>query len=262
MDWAKHFYTTRSEWFGPTGIFPEHRARAAEIERLCGSGRKRILELGAGAGGTAAVMADLGHEVVAIELSPLRAAFARELAAQARTSLTVLEADFYAVDVSGPFDVVCYWDGFGVGSDADQRRLLRRVKQEWLRSQGIMLLDVFSPSFWAARAGKGERVEKIWRLVKGNVRTVRLDVPVMAKYDFDPISCRFLSKWWPRGRKRETISESLRCYSPADLLLLLEGTGLVADRFEVCGEPFFPDRETGTVNGLLRTHRSYRVRLM
>lgn len=52
----------------PLGFFPEHRARAAEIERFCGPGRKRILELGAGAGGTAAAMADLGHEVVAIEV--------------------------------------------------------------------------------------------------------------------------------------------------------------------------------------------------
>jgi protein-L-isoaspartate O-methyltransferase len=127
MDWAKRFYTRRSKWFGPTGIFPEHRARALEIERLCGRGRKRILELGAGTGGTAAAMADLGHEVVAIELSPVRAVFARELAAQGRTSLTLLEADFYTVDVPSQFDVVCYWDGFGVGSDADQQRLLRRV---------------------------------------------------------------------------------------------------------------------------------------
>lgn len=174
----------------------------------------------------------------------------------------MLEGDFNTVEVPSPFDVVCYWDGFGVGSDADQRQLLRRVKQEWLRPQGMMLLDVFSPSFCAARAGKGERVEEVWRLVKGKVRTVRLSVPVMAKYDFDPISCRFLSEWWPRGRKRQTISESIRCYSPADLLLLLEGTGLIADRFEICGERFYPDRETGTIHALLRTNRSYRVRLM
>ncbi len=84
----------------------------------------------------------------------------------------------------------------------------------------------------------------------------------MAKYDFDPILCRFLGEWLPRGGKRQTISESVRCYSPADLLLLLEGTGLVVDRFEICGELFAPDRETGTVHAFLRTNRSYRVRLM
>src|SRR5437016_2777968 len=80
MDWARNFYSTRSEWFGPTGIFPEHRARALDIARLCGRGSKRVLELGAGAGGTAAAMADLGYTVVAIEFSPVRAAFARDLA--------------------------------------------------------------------------------------------------------------------------------------------------------------------------------------
>src|SRR5207244_9889439 len=114
MDWARNFYSTRSEWFGPTGIFPEHRARASDIARLCGRGSKRVLELGAGAGGTAAAMADLGYTVIAIELSPVRAAFAQDLA-RGRPNLTVLEADFYAVHLQGSFDVVCYWDGLGVG---------------------------------------------------------------------------------------------------------------------------------------------------
>ena len=84
MDWIEPFYTKRSEWMGPTGIFPSHRARAASIERYSGAGKKRILELGAGAGGTAAAMADLGHSVTAVELSPLRASFARELAQERR----------------------------------------------------------------------------------------------------------------------------------------------------------------------------------
>jgi protein-L-isoaspartate O-methyltransferase len=80
LDWAKQFYTTRSEWFGPTGIFPEHQARALDLDRWCGSSSKRVLDLGAGAGGTAAALADRGHTVVAVEFSPVRATFARSLA--------------------------------------------------------------------------------------------------------------------------------------------------------------------------------------
>ena len=158
MDWVESFYSTRSRWFGPTGIFAEHRARAADIKRLCGPGPKRILELGAGSGSTAAAMADLGHAVVAVELSPVRVSVARDLAKN-RPSVAVLEADFYSVDLQGSFDVVCYWDGFGMGSDDDQRRLLRRVRHEWLAPAGTMLLDVFSPSLLgrARRSGRARR---------------------------------------------------------------------------------------------------------
>ena len=259
MDWASGFYTTRSSWFGPTGIFREHRARAAELERLCGPGPKRILELGAGSGGTAAAMADLGHTVVAVELSSVRAAHARDLA-KSRQNVTVIEADFYAVNLQGPFDVVCYWDGFGVGDDADQRRLLQRVRTEWLAPHGAMLLDVFSPAFWAGRAGQRERLETVSRLVSGEVRTVRLDVPVLAEYDFDPVSFRFISKWWHEGRREQMISESIRCYAPADLLALLKGTGLVTNRFEVDGTDLDPASEDALV--VLATKRSYSVRLV
>lgn len=180
MDWVERFYSTRSRWFGPTGIFAEHRARAADVKRLCGPGAKRILELGAGSGGTAAAMADLGYTVVAVELSSVRAQFARDLA-KSRPNLTVLEADFYNVDLQGRFDVVCCWDGFGMGSDDDQCRLLQRVSREWLEQAGTMLLDIFSPLFWSSLAGRQERIETVSRLVDGEVRTVRLDVPVIAR---------------------------------------------------------------------------------
>ncbi|HEU4679896.1 MAG TPA: class I SAM-dependent methyltransferase, partial [Terrimicrobiaceae bacterium] len=131
MGWEiRDFYTQKSEWFGPTGIFPEHRERASLVGRLCGPGRKRILELGAGSGGTASAMAEHSHTVVAVEFSPLRVAFARELA-KGHRNLKILEADFYKVKLSSRFDVVCFWDSFGMGSDADQRRLLRRVGREW-----------------------------------------------------------------------------------------------------------------------------------
>jgi protein-L-isoaspartate O-methyltransferase len=95
-DWIKDFYDQAATWWGPDpqadGV---HAARAKTVERLCGAGTKRILELGAGPGATAATFADLGHTVVAIELSPLRARYARELAKVPRQgSLTILEADF------------------------------------------------------------------------------------------------------------------------------------------------------------------------
>ena len=261
MGWEiREFYTKKSEWFGPAGIFPEHRERASLIERLCGRGRKRILELGAGSGGTAAAMADRGHSVVAVEFSPLRVAFARDLA-QGRRNLKILEADFYKVRLSGRFDVVCFWDSFGMGSDADQRKLLRRVGREWLARNGFMLLDVFSPWVWASRAGEVERVNRVWRLTKGKVRTVNLETPVMHRYGFDPAGCRFIDEWWPVKKRREIVRQIIRCYTPADFLLLLRGTDLRADLFEVDGEPFDVDTINQTMKGTLGDAERYLVRL-
>ena len=48
-------------------------------------------------------------------------------------------------------------------------------------------------------------------------------------YDFEPTACRWLDRW---SRGTETVTQSLRCYSPADLTLLLEGTGLRLDGVE------------------------------
>ena len=59
--------TRKSVWFEPSGVLDHHRARAADLERLFGPAPKRVLELGAGAGGTAATMADDGNSVVAVD---------------------------------------------------------------------------------------------------------------------------------------------------------------------------------------------------
>ena len=109
-DWVKDFYDQTAIWWGAESDDPaEDLRRAATVERLCGPGPLRILELGAGAGRTAAALADRGHTVVGVELSTLRAHQAQELAAvQRKGSLTILEADFYTVALAGRFDVVCY----------------------------------------------------------------------------------------------------------------------------------------------------------
>jgi 2-polyprenyl-3-methyl-5-hydroxy-6-metoxy-1,4-benzoquinol methylase len=116
----------------------------------------RILELGAGDGSTAASLADLGHIVVAVDIVEECVAAASRLAREVcGGTLTALRGDFFEVDLGGPFDVVCYFDGFGVGADEDQRRLLRRIVG-WLDPAGCALVDVLVPWYWAASAGTEE----------------------------------------------------------------------------------------------------------
>lgn len=248
MDWVKDFYTRKSEWFGPSGILDHHRARAATVERLGKAGPKRVLELGAGAGGSAAATADLGHSVVALELSSLRAQYARDLAAQERAgALTILEADFYTVELAGPFDVVTYWNGFGIGTDADQRRLLQRIAGEWLAPDGCILIDVFSPWQWVRVAGTEERDE---------------ESDLIQRNDFDPVGCRFLDHWWPVSNPTERITQSIRCYTPGDFLLLMQNIPLVVQRWEVDETAFDPQAQDFSMTSAVWDTWDYFVQLV
>jgi SAM-dependent methyltransferase len=248
MEWVKEFYTRKSEWFGPSGILDHHRVRAATVDRLGKPGLKRVLELGAGAGGSAAATADLGHNVVAIELSPLRAQYARDLAAQERAgTLTILEADFYTVDLAGSFDVVTYWNGFGIGTDADQRRLLHRIAHEWLAPDACILMDVFSPWRWSRVAGTEER---------------DAESGLMQRNDFDPVGCRLLDQWWSMSNPTEQITQSLRCYTPHDFLLLLADLPLVVQRWEVDETAFDPRAHNFTMTSALWETWDYFVQLV
>jgi hypothetical protein len=146
--------------------------------------------------------------VVAVELVPAAAHKARQLASAADVAVTVVEGDFYAVDVAGPLDVVCYWDGFGIGSDDDQRWLLQRIA-DWLPTGGCALIDVNTPWYWAHVAGQEMHWERVSR-----------------RYDVDAEGCRMIDHWWQHSNETETVAQSLRCYSPADLELLLTGIPL------------------------------------
>jgi SAM-dependent methyltransferase len=256
MDWVRDFYDQAGIWWGPDTDEPtEDKARAATVERLCGAGTKRILELGAGAGRTAAAMADAGHTVVAVELSPIRAQQARELLNTVRKgSLVVLEADFYAVELEGRFDVVCYWDGFGIGSDADHRRLLRRIARDWLAPAGCVLMDVANPVRAVRTAGSEQRLSPL-EGVPGSVEMIR-------RSHFDPLHCRWIDEWQPTAEPGQALAQTVRCYTPADFLLLLDGTGLALQRIEVDGQVLDVEADAITTSGPLMEAYSYLVQLI
>lgn len=220
MNWALDFYTKQNQW---SGVYEEpindgHRQKAAWIEEFTGSGPKRILELGAGGGQVAAAMADLGHAVTAVELTPSLCAHAQTLATVQRVGiLTVVQADFYTVALTEQFDVICYYDGFGIGADADQRRLLTRIAG-WLTPTGSALIEISTPWYAAMVDGRSWRVGQAER-----------------RYTFDPDGCRWNDTWWPVDHPEQAVQQSLRCYSPADLRLLVEGTGLQLQRIQPGG---------------------------
>lgn len=177
-----------------------------KIERLADKPVKKILELGGGKGYFAVAAAIRGYEVTVVELIDEAAQYIHKLAEKYRVSerITIINEDFYTAKIEDVFDAVCYWDGFGIGSDAEQQTLLNRI-QHWLKPNGIALIDIYTPWFWAKVAGQE-------MLVAENV---------VRKYDFDALNCRMLDTWWNKKDGSETVTQSLRCYSPADLNLLI-----------------------------------------
>jgi SAM-dependent methyltransferase len=217
MEWVPEFYRKQFEWadwrnrwadFDPAAPDPHVDA----VRRLAGDGSKRILELGPGTGSTAAALAHAGHDVVTIELQPMLAEHIAELARSVEGgSLRSLAGDFYSVDPGGPFDVVAYFDGFGIGSDEEQRRLLRRVGG-WLTHEGCALIDILTPWHFAKTAGNEEEFPE-----GSGIRYLE---------GYDAERSRMTEQMWRAGDEADVIMQSLRCYSPADLRLLLEGTYL------------------------------------
>jgi SAM-dependent methyltransferase len=229
VDWVRDFYAKQYAWadwrrrWG--GFDPNKRdARVEAVTRHAGPEPHRILELGSGTGTTAAALASAGHAVVAIELQEELAEHTRDLAAVVTGgSLRAIAGDFYEVELPGTFDVVAYFDGFGIGTDEDQRRLLRRVVG-WLAPGGCALVDVLVPSYWVRQAGTEEEFPP-----GSGVRY--LD-------GFDAEGCRMTERMWRAGDEDDAVMQSIRCYSPGDLRLLLEGTGLSL----VDLEPFTDER--------------------
>ena len=223
MDWVKDFYHKQTEWLGLPDRWlkaavgtREGRGfnRAEAISRLSGPGPKRVLELGCGSGLVSAAIACAGHDVTAIDIIPERAAHAERLIERVSPErLEVVCMDFYEFDRQGEYDVVCYFDGFGIGSDNDQRRLLHCIR-EWLKPDGCALIDIYSP--FLERTGQ-----------------VHEDFDAYGRTSFDPATCRLLNSIWRKDAdESDAVTQSLRCYSPPDLRLLLEHTGLTLQAIE------------------------------
>lgn len=224
------FYTQAGIWWGND---PQsegtHASRAEIIERQCGAGKKRILDLGSGPGRTAAHLADLGHDVVTVELNPTDAEYVRPLLQMERSGiLEYYQADFYSVQLKGKFNVITCWQVFGIGSDADQRLLLDRIAQEWLAPGGIVLLEVYHP------AGSMRDSGKEWHL--DALEGVPGSVAMIERCHYDPLHARWIDEWQPVEHPEDTLAQTIRCYTPADLLLLLEGSGLRNQHLEIEGE--------------------------
>ncbi|WP_419893362.1 SAM-dependent methyltransferase [Oceanobacillus kimchii] len=223
MEWVRGFYEKQySLWeVSDTEELESQQKLLNKLKKYTPSSCKKILELGGGRGYFAVAAAKLGYEVTVIELAENAVHYIYQLAKQegVLSKITIIHENFYKTELTEHFDVVCYWDGFGIGDDQEQQVLLKRIHR-WLRPGGKVLIDIYTPWYWA----------------KISVRAMQIEKGLFRKYDFDAINCRMIDSWWKEGRETEKVTQSLRCYSPADLELLISDIPLTLTQCEPGGE--------------------------
>ncbi|WZY00684.1 class I SAM-dependent methyltransferase [Bacillus sp. FSL W7-1360] len=214
MDWTKTFYKQQLEWSRADSTLNNeihllHQERVDIIARLIPTAT-HILELGGGNGQFAVAAAKRGYRVTMIDIVPELITQAKQLASEhhVRSQIQFVTGSFYNVDLPDRYDAVCYWDGFGIGSDKDQQHLLSRI-DNWLTDQGTALIDIYTPWYWAQAHGQTMQFGEIKR-----------------QYTFDAVTCCMIDTWTHVDEENNAVKQTLRCYSPADLALLLDETTL------------------------------------
>ncbi|PKR76977.1 class I SAM-dependent methyltransferase [Halalkalibacillus sediminis] len=214
MNWVKDFYQKQYKWMDSTSEEKDHFELQVEridtLKSYSNSTNQTILELGAGEGYFAIAAAQAGYNITVIELIPEAVNTIKHLVQKykVKDKVTVIEGDFYEVKLDRKFDIIFYWDGFGIGEDEDQIRLLSRIK-EWMQPSGVVMIDIYTPWYWAKANGERMKLPKIER-----------------EYGFNAFNCRMIDTWWPLNQEERKVTQSLRCYSPADLKLLLKEVDL------------------------------------
>jgi SAM-dependent methyltransferase len=184
-----------SDYFAPYRRWPSLEKKAMRYVR------GRVLDVGCGAGRVALHLQERGHEVVAIDNSPLAVEVAKRRGVKKAIVLSVVDLD----SSHGVFDTILFArNNFGLaGAEREARRLLRRL-------HGLT-------------TGDG-------RIVTDSVDPERYEDPVFRRDRMragGPQAERYRVRW----RKFATPWFRYLMFPPADFERLTEGTGWQVRRF-------------------------------
>jgi len=198
----------------------------------------RVLELGCGTGRLTLPLAQAGHEVTGIDLSPAMLARAREklaaLPQAIQDRVTLLEGDVRRIElapipafdlVAAPFRVLQHFVAI-----ADQLDVLAGARRH-LRTGGRLVLDVFNPCYARTTRDRSAEVEDTPEQSLPGGRTVRRTVRVTAVHWTEQVSDVELIYYVRTGDRTERVVQSfgMRWYTPAELTHLVARAGLRVD---------------------------------
>ena len=207
-----------------------------EAERSGAS--SRVLELGCGTGRLTLPLAQAGHEVTGIDLSPAMLARAREkLAAEpasVRDRVTLREGDVRRIELTDtpPFDLVLA--PFRVlqhfPAIADQLDVLAGARR-CLRRGGRIVFDVFNPSYPMMTRDRSAEVEDTPVRPLPDGRTLRRTVRVMAVHWAEQVSDIELIYYLGTGERTERVVQkfAMRFFTPAEVTHLVARAGFRLD---------------------------------
>ena len=206
--WVIPFYKKQFEWLHDveTEVASYLTQEAENIEEQIGVNFKSMLDIGAGIGSIARTLDARSKDMTTLELVPELVEAAR---LRSPNSIDIHEGDFYTYTFSKQFDVVSYFDGFGIGTDDDQLTLLKRMK-EWVKEDGTLLIDIYNPTYWRTiAAGRKMKVDDAERI-----------------YSYDEENCRMVDSWWHNERPEEVVTQTLRCYTIDEISAMSDKAGL------------------------------------
>lgn len=229
-EWIKSFYDSAAGWWGESWYEGQNLAgRLKIVQQFAPAADQRILELAAGTGETAAYLCDHGYPVLAVDLARKNIELMRKYQAT-RPNLRVLEGDILELSLSERFPTVCMFESFGFGADREQQALLRKIDAEWLSPGGVLILDVYN-AFGPIRAsGSRHELDRLEN-VPGSVDMIEYSY-------YDPVNSRWIDIWEPKQDPQNRKMQSIRCYTPADFLLLAQGCGLAIEAMLYNSQPF------------------------
>ncbi|WP_432353106.1 class I SAM-dependent methyltransferase [Sporosarcina sp. A2] len=206
QSWVKPFYRKQFEWMNQElDMNDAYNELASIVKEQVGRPFNKMLDIGAGRGDVAKKLAESGVEMTTLELVPELVTFARE---HSNGRVKSHCGDFYTFELTETFDVVSYFDGFGIGSDEDQLRLLNRIR-DWMKEDGCALIDIYQPRYWQQVDGQEMTVDDARRV-----------------YRYDEHTHRMLDSWWHADHPEEKVTQSLRCYSLDEISDLCEQASL------------------------------------
>ena len=211
--WVAPFYQTQNRWLGaylrPLEEQDQERANTL-LKRSQSPPPQKLLELGGGGGQTLYELCRLGYQCQMVELLAESVLHARQLCQNLPKEQQPLIhcADFYTWQTQEKFDLIAYWDSFGIGSDQAQQELLLRMKS-WLQPQGRIWIEIGAQPYWSQTA-KGQQYDlgDFYR-----------------QHDFNHQTQQLLDHWWPKNQTQDKITQYLRCYQIQEWKDLLHKLG-------------------------------------
>lgn len=202
--WTTDFYTLMYEVFKSTvtETAEMYQTQAQEVHQQLAYKPNHTLELGAGFGLFAKGFAPLTERMTTLDLIPEMVAFTKK---HTPANVNALCGNFYSIELSDKFDAIVYLDGFGIGDDAEQLSLLKRIKS-WLDPDGHALIDIYNATFWDRADG-----------VK-----MALTDSVLRQYHYNKDNQRMIDTWWRRDEKDSKQTQSLKCYLPEQINALVK----------------------------------------